>query len=346
LNPTQRIFVTGGTGRTGTHLISALLSRGYLVRAVSSRPPANSAERTNGLDWHRMDWQKDIEFSGLLEGCAAVLHLGAQITDISAMRRVNVEATAALAAEAEHAGIRFFCYTSSVAVYGSPRRRVVTEDTPTVTADQDVSQEYLASDAARAYSRSKLLGERAIEAVARTCEYVILRPTLIASDMDIKELLDLSPARRLLIASRHTHQLHVTDFVHAILWFMERALTRLEPEPGVQVFNLSNDDVTFNTIAYFLRKARLVTGDKRYACPPHAPALIDLIATMLKYRSLQLRYPFGMLRYSPERLYATGYRHALGILSAQDRLLDSLSTLPDRSVAGPPLTGDRIHKSS
>ena len=335
MSPAQKIFVTGGTGRTGTHLVRALLSRGYQVRAVSSRPPIETAERTNGVDWHLMDWQKDIEFSGLLEGCAAVLHLGAQITDIQLMPRVNVEATAALAAEAERAGIRFFCYTSSVAVYGSPRRRLVTEDTPTVTADRDVPQENLASDAARAYSRSKLLGERAIEAVTRTCEYVILRPTVIVRDEDIRKSLDLSLARRLLFANRHTHHLHVTDFVHAILWFMERALTRPEPEPGVQVFNLSNDDVTFNTIAYLLRKAHRVTGDKRYVCPPYAPAVIDLIATMLKYRSSQLRYPFGMLRYSPARLYATGYRHALGILSAQDRLLESLSTLSNRSASGP-----------
>jgi nucleoside-diphosphate-sugar epimerase len=75
-NKTERIFVTGGTGRTGVHLVRALVDRGYPVRAVTSgKPPAQ-----RGVEWRTMDWHQDINFDAMVEGCSAVLHLGAELS--------------------------------------------------------------------------------------------------------------------------------------------------------------------------------------------------------------------------------------------------------------------------
>ena len=91
-------------------------------------------------------------------------------------------------------------------------------------------------------------------------------------------------ARRFLLGYRHTHQIHVD--VHAILWFMERALVRARAESGVSIYNLSNDDVEQNTFASLLRKAEAVRG------PPHLPsaaraAIVRAIRTVLQRKPRQ-----------------------------------------------------------
>jgi nucleoside-diphosphate-sugar epimerase len=272
-----------------------------------------------------MDFAESPAFDRAVEGCAAVLHLGATLSDVTKMQRVNVDATRALAAAAERAGVAFFCYTSSIAVYGSPKTRVVTEDSPVVTADRDVAEEYWAEDYMRAYARSKLAGEHAIAQTAKNAEYVIFRPTVVVDIDDILGIADWSVARKLLLAYRHTHHVFVDDAVQAIVWSMERALARGRAQPGVTTYNLSNDDLDFNTYAYLFDKAWRATGDKRFHCPVHTPALADLAMHMARYRSLTMRYPLGMLRVSPEKLYRAGYRHPVGMIAAQDRALAAFS---------------------
>ena len=317
----KRIFVTGGTGRTGRHLISELLRRGYRVRAVTSREPSVQS----GVEWLKMDWHEDISFDPRLEGCAAVLHLGAELSNIPKMYRANVEATEALACSAERVGVRFLCYTSTISVYGSPRRRVVTEDAPVVTTERDTRSEYLAEDFFRAYARTKLLGEKRIETLTKQIDCLIVRPTVIVDLGDILDVGNWSLFRKCLLASRHSHQIYVKDVVYMILSFMERSLARPVRQSGVEVYNLSNDDVDYNTHAYFLRKAYKATGERRFWCPPRMPGAADMFRLMFKYRSRQLRYPPGMLRYSPEKLYRTGYRHPFGILEAHKRAIGNIA---------------------
>jgi nucleoside-diphosphate-sugar epimerase len=316
----RRIFVTGGSGRTGRHLICALHERGYLVRAVTSREPFVQS----GVEWLRMDWHKDISFDPMLEGCSAVLHLGAELSNIPKMYRANVEATEALAVTAERVGIRFLCYTSTISVYGSPRQRLVTEDAPLVTTDRDALNEHLAKDFLRAYARTKLLGEKRIEALRRRVDCVIVRPTVIVDLSDILAVGNWSVLRKVFLAYRHSHQIYVKDVVSTILWFMERSLANPAVDAGFQVYNLSNDDMDNNTHAYFLRKAYKATGDKRFSCPPFMPGMLDMLRLMFKYRSRDVRYTTGMLRYSPEKLYGTGYRYPFGILEAHERAIQSI----------------------
>jgi len=313
----KRIFVTGGTGRTGRYLIPALLNRGYLIRAVTSKEPCPQ----RGVEWHKMDWCETIDFDSLVDGCMAVLHLGAELSNIPRMHRVNVEATEALAASAERSGVKFFCYTSTISVYGSPRRRLVTENTPVVTTEYDARSDYLAEEFFRAYARTKMLGEQRIAAVAKAVEYVIFRPTVIVDLTDILAVANWSTLRRALLAYRYTHHIYVDDVVHAIVWFMERSLQGEERRPEVSVFNLSNDDVEHNTYADFLRNAYTETRDRRFFCPFHAPGFLDLVLGIVKHRSREWRYPLGLLRYSPQKLYNTGYRHRVGIVEAKRRAL-------------------------
>ena len=91
------------------------------------------------------------DYDGLLAGCDAVLHLGAEIGNIERMWRMNLEATGLLAEAAERAGTKAFCYTSSVAVYGSGLKRMMPEDAPVLTVDRDIRSEYWALDYVRTW---------------------------------------------------------------------------------------------------------------------------------------------------------------------------------------------------
>ena len=180
--------VTGATGKIGHHVVDELLARGYQVRALTSKRIAK-VFASDRLEWCQLDFQESLDFDPLVRECAAVIHLGAEISVIERMQRSNVEATHALAEASERAGVKFFCYTSSVAVYGSSRRRRVLEDSPVLTTDRDVRSEYWAHEGLRCYGRTKLQGELAIGTMAHNVEYVVLRPSTV---VDVQDLFNLA----------------------------------------------------------------------------------------------------------------------------------------------------------
>jgi nucleoside-diphosphate-sugar epimerase len=92
-----------------------------------------------------MDFLESLDFSGLVAGCDAVIHLAAETNQGSVMHRVNVEATAALLAAAQSTGARYFGYASSIVVYGSPRRRIVDEATPLLDLRAPLIRQYRAN---------------------------------------------------------------------------------------------------------------------------------------------------------------------------------------------------------
>jgi NAD(P)-dependent dehydrogenase (short-subunit alcohol dehydrogenase family) len=86
------ILVTGATGALGRHLIGELRSSGYQVRC-QYRTRSGTVE---GPNWQGMDFLESLDFSALVAGCDAVIHLAAETNHGPVMHRVNVEATAAL----------------------------------------------------------------------------------------------------------------------------------------------------------------------------------------------------------------------------------------------------------
>lgn len=318
--PKKRILVTGGTGRIGVHLVNALAKQGFIVRVVSTTEPV----RQPAIEWSRMDWLDSLNFDGVVDGCTAVMHLGAETFDVRKMKRVNEDATQALVKAAERAHVAFFCYVSSVCVYGSPRSRIVTEESPVVTADRDLDGEYWADDQLRAYARTKVGGERRLIVEAKDGEYVVFRPTVVCTIDDILAIKDQSLLRKIFLARRYSNQVFVDDVVGALIWFLQRALNRGEPKPGVTIYNLSDDDMESNTFGHFLDKAYRDTGRKEFYCPFQAPRMLDIAKDMLKYRSLDVRYRLGRFRLSAQKLFSTGYRHAVGMRKARNLAISQL----------------------
>jgi nucleoside-diphosphate-sugar epimerase len=322
-NSGTRVLVTGASGKIGKHVVSELVARGYTVRALTTRPVEAVAHLQDKAEWIRLDWHQSLAFDSLVEGCSAILHLGAELFQIDKMQRSNVEATQALARAAEAAGVRFFCYVSSAAVYGSTLSATVSEDSPVLTDDRDVKGEYLAVDALRCYGRTKLAGEHRIRDEAKSVDYVILRPTMVVEDADLAELGSWSYLKRAIAGYRHSQQIYVLDVVHAILWFMERSLTADSRPPAISIFNLADNSITENTYANFFRKAYIRSSDRRFKVI-ELPWVFDGLRDALKFRTLPFRHTLGRMRFSTERLHATGYRHRYGISGVHERVLDSL----------------------
>jgi nucleoside-diphosphate-sugar epimerase len=315
--------VTGASGKIGKYVVAELAERGYAVRALTTKPVEAVTRSKSQVEWLQFDWDQSLAFAPLMEGCAAVLHLGAELRRVEKMQHSNVAVTQELARAAEAAGIKFFCYVSSVAVYGSSLCAIVTEDGPVLTHDRDVKSEYLAPEDLRAYGRTKLAGELKIREQARTTDYVILRPTVVVEADDLVALGRWSYFKRSIAGYRHSQQIFILDVVHAILWFMERSLASSSRKPAVNVYNLADDDVTENTYANFFRKAYHLCSDSRFRSVQF-PWIFDGLRDALKYKMLPVRHSLGRMRFSTDRLIATGYRHRYGIQELHKRALDSL----------------------
>jgi nucleoside-diphosphate-sugar epimerase len=313
-NAHTRVLVTGATGKIGCHVVDELLARGYQVRALTSKP-VGAATASDRLEWYRLNFQESPDFDPLVRECAAIIHLGAETSAKDRMQRSNVEATRALAEASERADVKVFCYTSSVAVYGSSRRRRVLEDSPVLTADRDVRSEYWAGEGLRCYGRTKLQGELAISAVAQNVEYVIFRPTVVIDIHDLMKLRNWSKARKHLSGSSHAHHIYAYDVVDAILWFMERGLKRDQPLAGVSTFNLSEDSTPIHTFGQIFKAAYEASNDRRWRTTTTLWP-IQWLLMMAKHRTLLLRQPLGRMLFSEDKLQETGYTFRFGMSHA------------------------------
>jgi nucleoside-diphosphate-sugar epimerase len=313
----QVILVTGATGGLGQHLVPHLHRAGYLVRGHYRTRPGTG----NGVDWRQMNFLETLDFSSLVEGCDAIIHLAAETNNGSLMYRVNVEATAALLAAAQSAGTRYFGHASSIVVYGSPTRRVVDEKTPILDPCAPLVRQYRADPAMLEYARTKVLAERAISELRPRMIIDLYRPTVVVDLDGILSSGNWSAVRKLAFAYRQTQYVYVEDVAAAILHLIARRLESSETQSRIEAFNLADEDSgTFRDI---LRLAYKVTRDRRYK--PHIGSTVnmalDLTKDALKYRDPHLRYALGMLRFRNAKLLNTGFRFPCGFKSALNRAL-------------------------
>ena len=321
----RRVLVTGATGRIGRVVVADLVERGYLVRAVTSRSPHAATCARPLLEWRTFDFLDSTDYDGLVRGCDAVMHLAAEIGKADRMHGVNVEATRRLAEAAERAGVRAFCYTSTISIYGSGLRRTMTEESPTLTADRDVRSEYWALDYVRTYGRTKLAGELALRDVAKSVSYVILRPAVVVDIADMIAIRDWSRVKRELAAHRHAHHIYVRDVSDAMIWSVERAFAGA-PAPGrIETFNLAEDEFPEARHADFMRKAFAASGDPRYRTL-NLPGIADWLHDFLRFRTLPLRNPLWRMHFPNDRLRAAGYRFRFGMANAQAMALKALGS--------------------
>lgn len=108
----QRILLTGATGAVGRFLLPALSRFGVPMRLLAHRRPLGPVLEAPDREVRTADLARTPTLRGVADGCDVIVHAAAR-TGFGRLarerqRRVNVDGTAALLAEARGAGARVF----------------------------------------------------------------------------------------------------------------------------------------------------------------------------------------------------------------------------------------------
>jgi dihydroflavonol-4-reductase len=126
------IFVTGGTGFLGRHLIPLLCRRGIPVRVLTRDPAAHPwLARYPNVQAVAGDVRESGPWMAAVQGCGSVIHAGGLFRFWGAAQdfdATNVTGTRHLLDAARAAGVQRFVHVSSVAVIGQPDPREVIDE--------------------------------------------------------------------------------------------------------------------------------------------------------------------------------------------------------------------------
>jgi nucleoside-diphosphate-sugar epimerase len=158
----NRIVITGASGYIGSALAASLVADGEALRLVSRSTEAVHSEnlRSGDIEYCAADLRKPQDWSRLLDGAGAVIHLSSR-TDLKAAeedpagdRALNVEPVHALVHAAQRCTTAVsVIFASSTSIVGDTHTNPVTEQTP----DRPCS----------VYDRHKLEGEAVLRDAVR-----------------------------------------------------------------------------------------------------------------------------------------------------------------------------------
>lgn len=206
----MNVFVTGGTGFVGAHLVKALRARGDTVTCLVRRPAL--AEQ--------LGWGKDIRLvrgdltnaQALRDGCAGaevVFHVAGKIAAIDAedFMATNRDGTANVLEAASETGVKRFVLVSSLAAAG-----------PT-TPGHPIDEARPAAPVTD-YGRSKLAAEVLVRNAS--CEWSIVRPPVVYGEWDRGTLTIFQMVKRRFApvfgnGSQELSIIHAEDLAHALV---------------------------------------------------------------------------------------------------------------------------------
>lgn len=157
----SRWLITGGAGYIGSHAVREFLQAGYDVTVLDD---LSSGHREFLHPEARFVEGSLLDVAALnvaLEGVTGVVHFGGYKYAGESVKRPmhtyeqNVTGTARLLEACNNAGVKFFVFSSSAAVYGTPDVAQVTELTPTKPespyGETKLIGEWLLKDAQKAF---------------------------------------------------------------------------------------------------------------------------------------------------------------------------------------------------
>ncbi len=181
------IFVTGGTGLVGTHLLFSLTRSGRTVRALK-RPGSDlskvsqtfgyytseAAPLLRRIEWVEGDILDPVSLRRAMEGISLVYHTAAAVSfnerNQDAIIQANAEGTRNMVNACLDEQVKRLCHVSSIAVFETSESGIpVREDAPR-SGQQSHS----------VYARSKQMAEEyVLSAVSRGLSAVVVNPAII-----------------------------------------------------------------------------------------------------------------------------------------------------------------------
>jgi nucleoside-diphosphate-sugar epimerase len=135
----MEIFITGGNGFLGHHLVQALEERGDTVRVLALPSEDTAWLEQRGTAIYRGDIRDPGALTAPLRGVDGVVHLAAMIgvwRPLHDYHAVNVTGTEHVCRAALAAGVRRLVHVSSAMVYDLAIGRPVTEEDPLAPLDE------------------------------------------------------------------------------------------------------------------------------------------------------------------------------------------------------------------
>lgn len=188
------IFVTGGTGLLGSHLLFQLTNSDVQIKAIyrevekiktvekifSFYDPINFKNRLKKIKWVHCDILDIISLEEELKSCKTVYHCAALVSfyrkDFYQLMKINREGTANIVNACLNNNISKICYVSSTAAIGS-NDDIVTEET-----------KWKQSPSTSGYSISKYSAEKEVwRGVEEGLNAVIVNPCLLIGAGNWKE---------------------------------------------------------------------------------------------------------------------------------------------------------------
>lgn len=134
----MNVLVTGGAGYIGSHTVQALLKRGYHVVVLDNLSRGHRGAVPDGVRLVVEDIHHGDAVCALLkeEHIEAVMHFAAHSQVGESMDNPtiyydnNVVGSYCLLEAVRRAGVQYFVFSSSAAVYGEPAQTPITEDMP------------------------------------------------------------------------------------------------------------------------------------------------------------------------------------------------------------------------
>lgn len=134
----KTVFVTGGAGFIGLHVVPMLLERDWNVRIFDNmvrgdRDRANELASHGNVDVVDQDVRSGAAVAQAMKGCSRVIHLAADsinksVADSYSSLDINVVGSHNVFSTAANQGIERVVYASSASVYGDPERLPMHED--------------------------------------------------------------------------------------------------------------------------------------------------------------------------------------------------------------------------
>jgi len=272
-----QVMVTGGAGYIGSHTVKELLRAGYGVTVLDDLSRGNRAV-ARLLPQAEFVWGDiaDRELVGGLlgsRGIAAVLHfaalsiVGESVADPALYYRNNVVKGLALLEAVREAGVPYFIFSSTAAVYGEPVQVPVAEDHPLVPTNPYGATKLAFEEALRWYGAAyglRYISLRYFNAAGADPEGVLgedHRPETHLIPVVLQAALGLREAVAVFGTDYPTPDgtcirdyIHVTDLAAAHVLALE-ALAAGHP-PGV--YNLGNERGA--SVREVIETARRVTG--------------------------------------------------------------------------------------
>ena len=333
----MKIFVTGGSGFVGQHLMRRLTGEGHAVLALARSAYAAGLIRAAGGEAVLGDLA-DLtpggappRWTSVLNGCDAVIHVAARMEfwgPDAGFRRDNHVPTVALHEAAAAAGVGRFVLISAASVStGSQRAAVADENTDDGRPNT-------------AYSRVKLATEQALlSADTPTMDTVVLRPPFIwgAGMTTVTELADLARAGGWTWIDQGRH---VMDFIHVcnLAEAAELALTRGRPggiyyitdatpmpirdfmTPLLATQGVDVSQARSVPLGVAAPLAAMLDGGARLLRRPKAPMLTNWLVTFLGHdRSYDITAARRDLGYTPDVTVAQGLTEMISAHTATDR---------------------------